>query len=102
MIIYDTNFDILFLIFKLLKYLYFICQNDGEDDVKNKFISYILEISNNLSFFKKQEEFDKAPQSREFGYYLLLKEPQFKSNIKSLTNSPRNENDIYTAKFNIV
>ena len=51
MIIYDTNFDIQFIIFKLLKYLYFICQNDGEDDVKNKFISYILEISNNLSFF---------------------------------------------------
>ena len=40
-------------------------------------------------------------ESREFGYFLLLKEPQFKCNIKSLTNSPKNENDIYTIKFNI-
>ena len=64
MIIYDTNFDIQFIIFKLLKYLYFICRNDGDDDDKNKFIKYIPEILNNLSFYKNKKEFDKASQSR--------------------------------------
>ena len=101
MIIYDTNFDIQFIIFKLLKYLYFMCQNNTNDNIKNKFINYIPEILNNLSFFKKQEEFDKASESREFGYYLLLKEPQFKFSIKSLTNSPKEETDIYTTKLNV-
>ena len=100
MIIYDTNFDIQFIIFKLLKYLYFISENKTEK-TKNKFIKYIPEILNNLSFFKKQEEFDKALESREFGYYLLLKDYQFKYVITSLTNSPKNEIDIYTTKFNM-
>ena len=97
MIAYDTNFDIQFIIFKLLKYLYFICENKSE----NKFTKYIPEILNNLSFFKKQEEFNKALESREFGYFLLLKEPKFKFDIISLTNSPKNEIDIYTSKFNM-
>ena len=52
-------------------------------------------------FFKKQDEFDIASESREFGYYLLLKDPKFKCVIKSLTNAPKNEIDIYTQKFNI-
>lgn len=100
MIIYDTNFDIQFIIFKLLKYLYFISENKTEK-IKNKFIKYKPEILNNLSFFKKQEEFDKALESREFGYYLLLKDSQFKYVITSFTNSSKNEIDIYTTKFNI-
>ena len=100
MIIYDTNFDIQFIIFKLLKYLYFISENKTEK-IKNKFIKYKPEILNNLSFFKKQEEFDKALESREFGYYLLLKDSQFKYVITSFTNSSKNEIDIYTTKFNM-
>ena len=100
MIIYDTNFDIQLIIFKLLKFLYFICENTNEN-TKNKFIHYIPDILNNLSFFKKQDEFDIASESREFGYYLLLKDPKFKCVIKSLTNAPKNEIDIYTQKFNI-
>ena len=100
MIIYDTNFDIQFIIFKLLKYLYFICENKNED-IKNKFINYIPEILNNLSFFKKQDEFNLASEAREFGYYLLLKDSKFKCIIKSMTTSPKNEIDIYTTKHNI-
>ena len=100
MIKYDTNFEIQFIIFKILKYLYFICENKTEKD-KNKFINYIPEILDNLSFFKKQDEFNISSESREFGYYLLLKDSKFKCSIKSLTNSPKNENDIYTTKINM-
>ncbi len=100
MIIYDTNFEIQFIIFKLIKHLYFICQNENED-IKNKLNYYISEVLNNLSSFKKQDEFNLALESREFGYYILLKDQKFKYMIKSLTSSPKNESDIYTTKFKI-
>ena len=100
MIIYDTNFEIQFIIFKLIKHLYFICQNENED-IKNKLNNYISEVLNNLSSFKKQDEFNLALESREFGYYILLKDQKFKYMIKSLTSSPKNESDIYTTKFKI-
>ena len=100
MIIYDTNFEIQFIIFKLIKHLYFICQNESED-IKNKLNNYISEVLNNLSSFKKQDEFNLALESREFGYYILLKDQKFKYMIKSLTSSPKNESDIYTTKFKI-
>ena len=99
-IIYDTNFDLQLIIFKLLKYLYFILKDKNEKD-KNKLITYIPEVLNNLSYFKKEEEFDMALESREFGYYLLLKDSYFKYEIKSLTNAPENEADIYTTKIDM-
>ena len=99
-IIYDTNFDLQLIIFKLLKYLYFILKDTNEEE-KNKLITYIPEVLNNLSYFKKEEEFDMALESREFGYYLLLKDSYFKYEIKSLTNAPENEIDIYTTKIDM-
>ena len=98
--IYDTNFDLQLIIFKLLKYLYFIL-NDKNENEKNKLINYIPEVLNNLSYFKKEEEFEAALESREFGYYLLLKDSYFKYEIKSLTNAPENETEIYTTKIDI-
>ena len=100
MIIYDTNFEIQLIIFNLIKYLYFICKNKNEN-IKSKFSKYIPEILNNLSLFKKQDEFNKSSESREFGYYLLLKDKNFKYMIKSLTCSPKNDSDVYTQKFNV-
>ena len=99
-IIYDTNFDLQLIIFKLLKYLYFILKDKNENE-KNKLITYIPEVLNNLSYFKKEEEFEAALESREFGYYLLLKDSYFKYEIKSLTNAPENETDIYTTKIDM-
>ena len=99
-IIYDTNFDLQLIIFKLLKYLYFILKDKNENE-KNKLITYIPEVLNNLSYFKKEEEFEAALGSREFGYYLLLKDSYFKYEIKSLTNAPENETDIYTTKIDM-
>ena len=99
-IIYDTNFDLQLIIFKLLKYLYFILKDKNENE-KNKLITYIPEVLNNLSYFKKEEEFEEALESREFGYYLLLKDSYFKYEIKSLTNAPENETDIYTTKIDM-
>ena len=99
-IIYDTNFDLQLIIFKLLKYLYFILKDTNEEE-KNKLITYIPEVLNNLSYFKKEEEFDMALESREFGYYLLLKDSHFKYEIKSLTNAPESETDIYTTKIDM-
>jgi hypothetical protein len=100
MIIYDTIFDIQFIIFKLLKYIYLLCVNQNEE-IKNKFIDYIPEILNNLSFFKKQDEFILASEAREFAYYILLKDSKFKCAIKSLTCAPKDETDVYTTRFNI-
>ena len=82
----------------MLKYLYFLCD---DEDSKNIFIQYIPEILNNLSLFKKEDEYNKSLNSREFGYYLLLNDIKFKQLITSLTISPKNEYDIYTRKFNI-
>ena len=98
MIIYDTNFEIQYIIYEMLKYLYFLCD---DEDSKNIFIQYIPEILNNLSLFKKEDEYNKSLNSREFGYYLLLNDIKFKQLITSLTISPKNEYDIYTRKFNI-
>ena len=98
--IYDTNFDLQLIIFKLLKYLYFILKDKNENE-KNKLINYIPEVLNNLSYFKKKEEFEAALESREFGYYLLLKDSHFKYEIKSLTIAPENETNIYTTKIDI-
>jgi len=98
--IYDTNFDLQLIIFKLLKYLYFILKDKNENE-KNKLIKYIPEVLNNLSYFKKEEEFEAALESREFGYYLLLKDSLFKYEIKSLTNAPENETEVYTTKIDI-
>ena len=98
--IYDTNFDLQLIIFKLLKYLYFILKDKNENE-KNKLIKYIPEVLNNLSYFKKEEEFEEALESREFGYYLLLKDSLFKYEIKSLTNAPENETEVYTTKIDI-
>ena len=98
MIIYDTNFEIQYIIFKMLKYLYFLCK---ENDSKNIIMNYISEVLINLSLFKNQSEYDKLLSSREFGYYLLLHEKDFKTLNSSLTISPQSENDIYTTKFNM-
>ena len=99
-IIYDTNFDLQLIIFKLLKYLYFILKDKNENE-KNKLITYIPDVLNNLSYFKKEEEFEAALESRELGYYLLIKDSYFKYEIKSLTNAPENETDIYTTKIDM-
>ena len=97
-IIYDMNFDIQYIIFEMLKYLYFLCD---DIDSKNLYIKYISEVLTNLSQFKNQTEYDKSLISREFGYFLLLHETNFKSFNNSLTISPKNESDIYTTKFNV-
>ena len=70
-------------------------------DSKNLYIKYISEVLTNLSQFKNQTEYDKSLISREFGYFLLLHETNFKSFNNSLTISPKNESDIYTTKFNV-
>ena len=97
-IIYDMNFDIQYIIFEMLKYLYFLCD---DIDSKNLYIKYISEVLTILSQFKNQSEYDKSLISREFGYFLLLHETNFKSFNNSLTISPKNESDIYTTKFNV-
>ena len=98
--IYDTNFDLQLIIFKLLKHLYFILKDISENE-KNKLINYIPEVLNNLSYFKKEEEFEAALESREFAYYLLLNDSHFKYAIKSLSNAPESEADVYTTKIDI-
>ena len=98
MIIYDTNFEIQYITFKILKYLYFLCQ---EIDIKNTIINFLSEVLINLSLFKNQTEYEEIIDSREFGYYLLLHEKNFKSIDNSLFICPKNENDIYTTKFNM-
>ena len=98
MIIFDTNFEIQFIIFEMLKYLYFLCKETGSI---NEILKYISEVLTNLSLFEKQSEYEKIKKSKEFGYFLLLHENNFKSIDSSLTISPKNEYDIYTTKFNI-
>ena len=98
MIIYDTNFEIQYITFKILKYLYFLCK---EIDIKNTIINFLSEVLINLSLFKNQSEYEEITDSREFGYYLLLHEKNFKSIDNSLFICPKNENDIYTKKFNM-
>lgn len=98
MIIYDTNFEIQYITFKILKYLYFLCK---EIDIKNTIINFLSEILINLSLFKNQSEYEEITDSREFGYYLLLHEKNFKSIDNSLFICPRNESDIYTTIFNM-
>ena len=97
-IINDMNFEIQYIIFEMLKYFYFICD---DVDSRNILSKYISEVLNNLSQFKKQTEYDKALYSREFGYYLMLHEDKFKSLSNSITISPKNEYDVYTTKFNV-
>ena len=98
MIIYDTNFEIQYTTFKMLKYLYFLCK---ESDIKNTVLNFLSEVLINLSLFKNQAEYEEITDSREFGYYLLLHEKNFKSIDNSLFICPGNDSDIYTTKFNI-
>ena len=98
MIIYDTNFEMQNILFKILKYFYFLCDENNSKDILMKYISEVL---NNLSLFKKQSEYENSSNSREFGYYLLLNEKNFKSLDNSITMSPQNEYDVYITKFNM-
>ena len=98
MIIYDTNFEMQNILFEMLKYFYFLCD---ENDSKNILMKYISEVLNNLSQFKKQSEYENSSNSREFGYYLLLHENNFKSLDNSITMSPKNEYDVYIKTFNM-
>ena len=98
MIIYDTNFEIQYTTFKMLKYLYFLCE---ESDIKNTILNFLSEVLINLSLFKNQTEYEEITDSREFGYYLLLHEKNFKSIDNSLFICPGNDSDIYTTKFNM-
>ena len=82
----------------MLKYFYFLCD---ENDSKNILMKYISEVLNNLSQFKKQSEYENSSNSREFGYYLLLHENNFKSLDNSITMSPKNEYDVYIKTFNM-
>ena len=98
MLIYDTNFEIQNIIFEMIKYLYFLCK---EIESKNMMLELISEVLINLSLFNKQSEYEKSISSREFGFYLLTHEKNFKFIDNSLTISPKNEYDVYTTKFNI-
>ena len=98
MIIYDTNFEMQNILFEMLKYFYFLCDENNSKDILMKYISEVL---NNLSQFKKQSDFENSSNSREFGYYLLLNEKNFKSLDNSITMSPQNEYDVYITKFNM-
>ena len=71
-----------------------IILKDRQKEFSNNNLSL---CENNCSF----SEYDKSLISREFGYFLLLHETNFKSFNNSLTISPKNESDIYTTKFNV-
>ena len=98
MIIYDTNFEMQNIIYEILKYFYFICDETSQ---KNILMKYISEVLNTLSQFRKQSEYQLSSDSREFGYYLLLHENNFDSLSNSMTMSPMNEYDVYSTKFNM-
>jgi hypothetical protein len=98
MLILDTNFEIQYIMFEMLKYLYFLCKENASKDV---LLKYISEILINLSLFNKQSEYEKSKSSREFGFYLLIHEKNFKFIDNSLIVSPNNEYDVYTTKFNM-
>jgi hypothetical protein len=86
------------IIFEILKYFYFLCD---EIEQKNILMKYIPEVLNTLSQFRKQSEYQLSSESREFGYYLLLNENNFNSLSNSMTMSPMNDYDVYTTKFNM-
>jgi hypothetical protein len=86
------------IIYEILKYFYFICDETSQ---KNILMKYISEVLNTLSQFRKQSEYQLSSDSREFGYYLLLHENNFDSLSNSMTMSPMNEYDVYSTKFNM-
>lgn len=86
MIKLDTDFNIQFLIFKILKKLYFIYPLYR--DLLKEYIPLCL---NNLCLFKELKEWDKGLESREFAYYILSNDQELGSLIKSVSSQPKED-----------
>ncbi len=83
LIYFDISFDIQMIIYKMLKKLYFIYPSHRE-----KFINYIPDILNNISYFKELNEWNVSLECRHFCYYLILNNKEIGPKIKSLTAIP--------------
>ena len=83
LIYFDISFDIQMIIYKMLKKLYFIYPSHRE-----KFINYIPDILNNISYFKELNEWNESLECRHFCYYLILNNKEIGPKIKSLTAIP--------------
>ena len=80
---FDISFDIQMIIYEMLKKLYFIYPSHRE-----KFINYIPDILNNISYFKELNEWNESLECRHFCYYLILNNKEIGPKIKSLTAIP--------------
>ena len=83
LIYFDISFDIQMIIYKMLKKLYFIYPSH-----RGKFINYIPDILNNISYFKELNEWNESLECRHFCYYLILNNKEIGPKIKSLTALP--------------
>ena len=86
LIYFDISFEIQMIIYKMLKKLYFIFPSH-----RKKFIEYIPNILNNISYFKELKEWNESLECRHFSYYLLLNNKEIGPKIKSLTALPIND-----------
>ena len=91
---FDISFDIQMIIYEMLKKLYFIYPSHRE-----KFINYIPDILNNISYFKESDEWNKSLECRHFCYYLILNNKEIGPKIKSLTAIPIKDIKIETLYF---
>ena len=83
MIKLDTDFQIQFIIYRILKLLYFIYPYH-----RHFFSEYISKCLYNLCLFKELDDWNKGLESREFAYYLLSRDQQIGKTIKSVTSQP--------------
>jgi hypothetical protein len=86
MIIFDINFEIQFLIYLMLKNLYFIYPR-----YRKYFINYIPTVLKNISDFNEPYEWNKSLECREFGYYLLSNDNIIQDKIKTMISVPKSE-----------
>ena len=86
MIIFDINFEIQFLIYLMLKNLYFIYPR-----YRKYFINYIPTVLKNISDFNEPNEWNKSLECREFGYYLISNDNTLQDKIKTMISVPKSE-----------
>ena len=94
--ILDLNFEVQYILYNILKNLYFIYPDERES-----FSKYIPTVLNNLCSFKSKEYWNRTLSSRQFGYYLLVNDKELNPLINSITNAFENEEEIYSIKLDL-
>ena len=81
----ETSFELQFIIFKMLKYLYLSIKNKQN---LSKFEEYIPVNLNNLAKRKELKEWNQCLESREFAYHILTTENKIKHLLRSSSSLP--------------